>query len=155
MELKKKMVHRLTGATAVSAHKLAEETGVSQESLSLWLRQSHNLPIVAKKRKRGTLLLADKVRILAAASKLTGEELAAYLAKEAVHPGELEQWRFALDNEGRSGAAVIKRIRELERELARKEKALAEAAALLILKKKVETLFSEDADDDTDEDCES
>jgi len=46
--------------------------------------------------------------------------------------------------------ATTKRIRKLERELARKEKALAEAAALLVLKKKLEHL-QEDEDDDTDE----
>jgi hypothetical protein len=40
-----------------------------------------------------------------------------------------------------------KRIKELERELARKEKALAEAAALLILKKKYEALMGDDEDD--------
>jgi hypothetical protein len=40
-------------------------------------------------------------------------------------------------------------IRQLERELARKEKALAEAAALLVLKRKVETLYGEDEGDDT------
>ena len=35
-----------------------------------------------------------------------------------------------------------RRIRELERELRRKEKALAEAAALLVLTKKVEAIFN-------------
>ena len=43
----------------------------------------------------------------------------------------------------------MKRIRTLERELARKEKALAEAAALLVLKKKLRTL-EEDEGDGTD-----
>ena len=47
--------------------------------------------------------------------------------------------------------ALTRRMRSLERELARKEKALAEAAALLILKKKVEDLYPEDEDVDTDE----
>jgi hypothetical protein len=50
--------------------------------------------------------------------------------------------------------ATTRRIRKLERELARKEKALAEAAALLVLKKKVEDLW-EDEDDDTGEKNES
>ena len=50
--------------------------------------------------------------------------------------------------------ATSKRIRKLERELARKEKALAEAAALLVLKKKVEDLW-EDEDNDTGESKES
>lgn len=39
-----------------------------------------------------------------------------------------------------------KRINELERELRRKDKALAEAAALLVLSKKVEAIFRKDAD---------
>ena len=62
---------------------------------------------------------------------------------------EYEQWRIALDEGGAASASTTKRIRQLERELARKEKALAEAAALLVLKKKVETLYGEDEDDDT------
>jgi len=40
-----------------------------------------------------------------------------------------------------------KRIRELERQLRRKEKALAEAAALLVLKKKFEAVFADEEDD--------
>src|SRR6185312_10266961 len=42
---------------------------------------------------------------------------------------------FALQDEGRASNATSQRIRQLERELARKEKALGEAAALLVLKK--------------------
>ena len=50
--------------------------------------------------------------------------------------------------------AATKRIKKLERELARKEKALAEAAALLILKKKLEDYYSAEEDEGTDEDNE-
>jgi hypothetical protein len=39
-----------------------------------------------------------------------------------------------------------KRLRELEKELRRKDKALAEAAALLVLSRKLEALRSEDGD---------
>ncbi len=41
-----------------------------------------------------------------------------------------------------------RRIKELERELRRKEKALAEAAALLVLSKKLEAIFPKDRDED-------
>ena len=43
-----------------------------------------------------------------------------------------------------------RRLKKLERELARKDKALAEAAALLVLQKKVQAIWG-DEDDDTDE----
>jgi RNase P protein component len=95
----------------------------------------------------------EKVRVLAEARKVTGTELTALLQKEGLLLAELEQWRLALDEEGRASIATTKRIRRLERELARKEKALAEVAALLVLKKKVEHL-QEDEEDDTDEETE-
>jgi len=42
-----------------------------------------------------------------------------------------------------------KRVRELEKELRRKDKTLAETAALLVLKKKAQAIWG-DEDDDTD-----
>lgn len=46
---------------------------------------------------------------------------------------------------GAQARAGQKRIRELERELHRKDQALAEAAALLILRKKLNALWGDDA----------
>jgi hypothetical protein len=40
-----------------------------------------------------------------------------------------------------------RRIKQLEKELQRKEKALAEAAALLVLRKKVQAIWGEQEDD--------
>ena len=61
---------------------------------------------------------------------------------------EFERWPTALqEDEARGSTSANKRIRQLERELARKEKALAEAAALLVLKKRIQSLPA-DADDD-------
>lgn len=144
------MIERLTGKNAVSAMQLARETGLRQQTLSHWLREARNLPLVPPTKKPKTWTIDEKVRILGAAAKLTGEELSAFLAREGLHLAEVEQWRLALDEEGRSSKAVTNRIRKLERELARKEKALAEAAALLVLKKKLHEAFG-DEDDDTDE----
>jgi hypothetical protein len=93
--------------------------------------------------------IEQKARVLADASQLDGEQLTAYLEHEGVKRAEYEQWRLALDEGGAASTSTNKRIRQLERELARKEKALAEAAALLVLKKKVDTLYGEDEDDDT------
>ena len=91
---------------------------------------------------------------MAEASQLSGDQLAAYLEREGVKLADFERWRRALEEGGRASASTTKRIRNLERELARKEKALAEAAALLVLKKKVEAFYQEAEDDDTDEESE-
>ena len=147
---KQKMVQRLTGRNAVSALQLSRETGVRQQSRSRWLQEARSLPIMADQPKTlRNWSVEQKVRVLADACQLEGEELTAFLEREGVNRAEYEQWRLALDEGGAASTSTSKRIRQLERELARKEKALAEAAALLILKKKVDTLFGEDEDGDT------
>jgi hypothetical protein len=98
---------------------------------------------------------AEKLRLVIEAAKLSGEELGAFLRHEGVHEAALEEWReaatAALAPDPKSGnrAGAAKRIVELERQLHRKDKALAEAAALLMLQKKVQALWAV-ADDDTE-----
>src|SRR5262245_31425780 len=148
---KQKMIERLSGAAATSARQLARETGISQETLSRWLREARRLPdMPTKKRQSKTWTVDEKVQILAEASKLGGAQLTSFLEREGLLLAQLEQWRLALGDETKPDIATKKRMAKLERELARKEKALAEAAALLVLKKKVEHLW-EDEDEDTDE----
>ena len=137
--LKQKMIQRLTGKNAVSAVQLSRETGVRQQNLSRWLEQARSLPFVTDKPKPvvpDNWTVERKAKLLADAANLTGKELAAHLERSAVKLGDYERWRLALEQGGRAADSTTKRIRSLERELARKEKALAEAAALLVLKKK-------------------
>jgi transposase-like protein len=135
---KQKMVQRLTGKDAMSAMQLSRETGVRQQNLSRWLQEARSLPLVSPNpAKQRRWSVEQKARVVAEAANLTGEQLQAYLDQAGVQLVEFERWRIALQDEGGSSGATSKRIRQLERELARKEKALAEAAALLVLKKTI------------------
>ena len=153
---KSKMVQRLIGPNATSAVQLSKETGLGQQMLSRWLREARTLPDVPKKppSKKATRSVEDKARIVSEAGRLDGDEVIAFLEREGVKLAELEQWRLALEEDGRASKATTDQIRALQRELARKEKALAEAAALLVLRKKTRALW-EAEDDDTDEENES
>jgi hypothetical protein len=149
------MIERLTGKEAVSARQLSQESGIAQATLSQWLRDARSLPVMAPSKRRTKLWsVEEKARILTETAGLTGGELTEYLERQGLRLAEVEQWRLLLDEEGRATGAMIRRMRGLERELARKEKALAEAAALLVLKKKIEDLW-EDEDDGTGEKNES
>lgn len=147
------MVARLTGPNGISARQLSKETGLAQQTLSLWLEQARSLPFVArdKRTKPRRRTVAEKARILVAVSELSGDEMLAFLEREGIAVAELEQWRVSLEEGGMADVVASRRIRALERELARKEKALAETAALLVLKKKVDDLFPVDEDDESDE----
>ena len=130
-----KMLERLTGKDAISARELSLETGVRQQNLSRWLQEARSLPVVGADDAKSRQTVQQKARVLAEASGLSGDQLHAYLDREGVRLVDFERWRIALQEDGRDSIAVSRRIRQLERELARKEKALAEAAALLALKK--------------------
>lgn len=94
----------------------------------------------------------ERLRAVLESSRLTDDELGAFLRREGLHEATLRQWRTAaLEGLGpqRSTRAEQKRIQELEKQLRRKDKALAEAAALLVLQKKVHAIWG-DGDDDTE-----
>jgi hypothetical protein len=95
-------------------------------------------------------IVGRKAQVLADALKLSGEQLISYPGREGIKLADFERRRIALEEDGGGSAATLKRIRKLERELARKVKALAEAAVLLVLKKTIDNYYREE-DDDTDE----
>jgi len=159
-----RMVQRMAGAESISATALAKKVGVSQNTLSRWLRQASEArptvpPMTKKKRQSRSArrTAQDKLRLVLEASALSEEDLGAFLRREGVHEAELEAWR-AKAMEGAEGAlkaphgkrsentAERRKIRDLERELSRKDKALAEVSALLILKKKIQEIWGDEAD---------
>jgi transposase len=151
---KSRMLRRLVGPSAMSANALAQEVGVGQPLLSRWLRESRNVGDMASSKKR-KWTGAEKLRVVIAARGLSETELGALLRREGVHEAELTAWQAAaeaaLNATGRRAprSADAQRIHELERELRRKDAALAETAALLVLKKKVQAIWG-DGDDPTD-----
>ena len=155
---KARVVQRLMGPRAVSANRLATTVGVSQATLSRWLRQARSLegmPLPKKRTPRWTG--AEKLRVVLAAEGLEDEALGALLRQEGLHAAQLAEWRAAAEaalstpaTRRPSGPSPeAERIVTLERELRRKEAALAETAALLVLKKKVQAIWA-DGDDTTD-----
>jgi transposase-like protein len=164
---RERMVQRLTSG-GISANELSREVGVSQSTLSRWLREASNVASVVKKKptakkataarpRRPTRSPEDKVRIVREATELRDAELGAFLRREGLHEEDLaafrdEVWSAAVaglsgPTKPRGGSEEDKRIKELERELRRKEAALAEAAALLVLRKKAVALWGGEGED--------
>jgi transposase len=81
----------------------------------------------------------------------------AWCREHGVYPAELEKWRasctqaLAEPEEARASPQATRadrrRIRELEREVLRKDRALAETTALLVLSKKVAAIFNKGEDE--------
>jgi transposase len=165
--VKARMVRRMLGPDAVSATRLATETGISQATLSRWLAASiksvsppkppgpPSTDLTASPKRPQDWTALERAQAVLAASQLDENELGEFLRRQGLHREQLEEWANALEEalaqprSGRRGSGDAKRIKELEREVARKDKALAETAALLVLKKKMAVLWGEE-DDDTD-----
>ena len=147
------MVRKMVGASHVSAHALAIETGLNQSTLSRWLRNARTVGVMNMPAKKWTA--AEKLRVVVEASKLSDDALGEFLRREGLHAANVDEWRAlaegAFVNVSRftKPSPEAKRVKELERELLRKDKALAEAAALLILQKKVQGFWAERDDDTT------
>jgi len=138
MALKQQLVARLTGVNALSAAQLARETGISQQNLSRWLSEARASPFGATVDIVSSWSVEQKARIIARAGELGGDQLTAYLQREGLRLDCFRRWRLALEEAGEESVGMAKRIAKLERELLRKDRALAEAAALLLLRGAIE-----------------
>jgi transposase-like protein len=162
---KAQMVQKLTRRGGPSATELSRDVGVHQSTLSRWVRQAgkangQGLPFNPTKPRSGLMTrrpqdwtAEEKLAAVVEAASLPDEELGAFLREKGLHEANVKQWRQTMltglgasKARSRKQSAEIRRIRELERELTRKEKALAEAAALLILKKKAHALWGDEDD---------
>ena len=162
-KFKSRMVAKMLGPHAVSANALSGEVGIGQPTLSRWLREARTVPAMPKKTERSKVGARarrpqdwspeEKLRVVVEATGLVDEELGAFLRKEGLHQAQLDEWRvtacssLSTRKSTTKTSAESRRIRELERELRRKEKALAEAAAILILQKKVQAIWGDEEDD--------
>lgn len=161
-KFKQKMIEKMTGPDARSANSLSKEVGVARATLYRWLAQA-KLPPVTKKKERGRVRRRspeDKVRIVMEAAGLGEDALGAFLRREGLHEADLERIREEVQQAATEGlrskrrrpglSPAEKELRRVRKELARKEKALAEAAALLVLRGKVQAFLSAEEEGDTD-----
>lgn len=148
---------KMSGPARKSIVEISREEGVSAATLYAWRKAA---------RSEGKLLpdsddapegwsAADKFNAVLETAALSETQLSEYCRKHGLYTAQITLWREACERandwSATENAELAKqkrgdrdRIRELERDLSRKEKALAEAAALLVLQKKVRALWEEE-----------
>lgn len=138
---------RLLPPESAAPEVVSREIGVGVDALERWRSESLLKP--AKERVWTAAARFEAVITTAAMDEATRS---AWCRENGVYLQQLQQWRdsatqaLAAPEEARASPAQTKedrrRIKELERELRRKDKALAETAALLVLSKKAEAIFN-------------
>jgi transposase-like protein len=140
----------------MAIRQLSQEEGISEATLHKWR---------AEARSKGQLLpdadagpegwsSRDKFAAVLETAAMNEADLAEYCRKRGLFPEQIKAWRLACEqandwdraSTARLGQATKeekKRVKELERELARKDRALAETAALLVLRKKASAIWGD------------
>jgi transposase-like protein len=154
---------RMSPPQRQSVARIAEELGIHVITLYKW-RKAWRLQgevVPATEKDPDGWSAADKFTVVLEAAGLNATELSAYCRERGLYPEQVERWRQAATDANEKPVLTLKEQKELERlraqdqreikrlkkELTRKDKALAEAAALLLVTKKMQALWGEVEED--------
>ena len=158
LERREAVVRRML-SEGLSMSELARDTGISEGTLYRWRHAAAPTgdTVATKKKPAEKHSTSQKLAIVVETAALNEAELAEYCRKKGLYPEEVKAWRTQAECALTGGVISAKAHREaltgekkrskaLERELNRKEKALAETAALLTLRKKAAAIWGEGED---------
>ena len=133
---------------------VADDVNVNHHTLKYWMKNKSVIKasVSATKEKRPQDWTAEEQLVaLQETHGLAGEALQAWCRERGIFAHHLASWKAAFCAAGKepvSGAREVRMLKDenvkLKRDLVRKEKALAEAAALLILQKKFRALWEDE-----------
>jgi transposase-like protein len=154
-EFKEKLLAKAFSPNAPSHVELARRSGVPYHTLYQWISMSKKKKKVksddAAMRPKDKTAEA-KLRAVFDTLQMTEEERGAYCRKHGLYTYHLDEWKTQIlaglkPIEPREHKAEYRQLtvenKTLKKELNRKEKALAEASALLILKKKADLIWGD------------
>ncbi|EGU34043.1 transposase [Vibrio scophthalmi] len=160
-ERKEAILKKFLPPLSRSVAEVAKEEGISDATLYYWRKQlRESAAVVPNSHTPSEHWSAQtKLAIVAATFSMTENELSQYCRENGLYPEEVQQWRseciqgFTSSKEREAEAkkqakADKHEIKELKKELRFKEKALAETAALLVLRKKLRAFYGEEPEDD-------
>ena len=131
---------------------VCEEAGVGRRTATKWVQRCGTVSAYPTPRGHMTGTAEAKLKALVETAGLAEPELGLDLRREGLYSHQITAWRaevlayFATRPTPKKDARD-ETIRQLEREILRKDKALAEASALLILQKKVDLIWGNGRED--------
>jgi len=159
-DFKEAVIKKMMPPNLMSVAQICRETGVSDVTLYKWRKDYRNKGggVPADQSKPEHWTAEDKLAVVIETASLNEVQLSEYCRSKGLFAEQIEQWKAAAlsgyqhsnqvkKEQLRHHKEDKKKIKILERELKRKDKALAETAALLVLSKKYEAIWGENEDD--------
>lgn len=139
---------------------LAATLGVSPMTLRKWrdrYADAGEIKDMTRKKRPQDWSAEEKLKAVLETSILNEEDRGAYCRRNGLYDADLELWKELCLASMRKGPKVDvekrglkNELKEIKRDLRHKEKALAEASALLILKKKADLIWGDGSEDGGD-----
>ena len=149
---KDKAVARLLPPESAALDVVAREVCVGAGTLERWREDAQSRPARGR-----AWTAAGRLEAVVTTAAMNDADKSAWCRSHGAYPQDLADWRasattaLAAPEELRASPQATRqdrrRIKELERELLRKDRALAETAALLVLSKKVQAIFNKGEDE--------
>ena len=159
-EYRESILRRIMPPNSESIARIVKEEGISEQTLRNWQKRARRDGYAAPgtDAQSEEWSTQDKFVIVVETASMNESELAEYARKKGLYVEQIKAWRDACMNANGGIAKEAARLnralkdsqkerRKLERELHRKEKALAEAAALLVLRKKARAIWGDPEDE--------
>lgn len=159
-EIKESIVKRMMPPNNEAISRISEETGITEATLYKWRKDARAAGNATPGDGQGSEQWnsEDKFLIVMETYSLNQAELAEYCRKKGLYKEQIEAWRdTCLSANGRETNQTKqlnqelkdekKRAKSLEKDLLKKEKALAEAAAILLLRKKAQAIWGDQEDE--------
>ncbi len=154
-ELKASLIARMLPPDNIGVPELSQDTEIPKDTLYTWRRNALKGEAPTQEKLPDGLNSEEKFNVVLETATLNEVELGEYCRRKGLFPHQISQWRkickqahapLATKGDQKRLRNQAKEIKRLDAELRRKEKALAEAATLLVLQKKVRTLWEEPED---------
>jgi len=159
-EQKEAIIKRMMPPNNESVTQISKEEGISDVTLYKWRKEARESGVVAPGNGQTSDKWSsqDKFLIVMETFAMNESELSEYCRKKGLYREQIEAWRSvclqangqAFDQAKQLNGALKeeqKRAKQLEKELQKKEKALAEAAALLLLRKKAQAIWGDEEEE--------
>lgn len=156
---KQQAVEKVLNRTAgITIDQISEELGITGSVIYGWMRKYKRTASdnAAQPSRPQDWPLETRLKAVIDCEPLDDEDVNAYCRKRGIYAHHIKQWKqdfatgsavTAKDKSSSEAKRLREENRQLKKELKRKEKALAEAAALLVLQKKANELWPIDRED--------
>jgi len=158
-EAKEVIIQKALNRGDSSLEQIAKSNNIGYSTLQKWLKAFRDADLISPPLKSNSptanLTNAIKFNHILKTSELDDPDLGRYCREHGLYSHQLQTWREQFmsdkDNKKETPQSEVKSLKlenkRLQKELQRKDKALAEASALLILKKKAALIWGEKEDD--------